>query len=154
MRCFTTTPSAITDPDGTNVWQEFEANREKAGFRREDAGQTGGPLGASYGDLGVLGLRGAIGTPDQVRSLLRRYEEAGVDQVIFMAQMGRVPHEQICESLELMGAEVIGEFAERHREQWERKCERLAPAIEAALARKAPPRTTDKSYSFEAAAKA
>ncbi len=141
-------------PGRTNVWQEFEANREKAGFRREDAGQTGGPLGASYGDLGVLGLRGAIGTPDQVRSLLRRYEEAGVDQVIFMAQMGRVPHEQICESLELMGAEVIGEFAERHREQWERKCERLAPAIEAALARKAPPRTTDKSYSFEAAAKA
>ena len=64
------------------------------------------------------------------------------------------PLQQICESLELMGAEVIGEFAERHRGQWERKCERLAPAIDAALARKAPPRTSDEGYSFEAAARA
>ena len=71
-----------------------------------------------------------------------------------MAQMGRVPHTQICESLEFMGAEVIGEFAERHPQQWERKCERLAPAIDAALARKAPPRRSDEGYSFEAAAKA
>ena len=32
---------------------------------------------------GVGGLRGAVGTPDQIREYLRRYEECGVDQVIF-----------------------------------------------------------------------
>ena len=141
-------------PARTDVWQDFETNREEVGFRRAEAGRTGEPLDATFGDLGVLGLRGAIGTPTQVRSLLRRYEEAGIDQVIFMAQMGRIPHTQICESLELMGAEVLGEFAERHPQHWERKCERLAPAIDAALARKPPPRTTDEGYEFKAAGKA
>ena len=32
---------------------------------------------------GFGGLRGAVGTPDQIRDYLRRYEECGVDQVIF-----------------------------------------------------------------------
>ena len=33
---------------------------------------------------GLGSLRGAIGTPEQVRDLLLRYEAAGVDQVIFV----------------------------------------------------------------------
>ena len=32
----------------------------------------------------TTGLRGAVGTPDQIREYLRRYEECGVDQVIFV----------------------------------------------------------------------
>ena len=41
-------------------------------------------LGAQVvGRTGFGGLRGAIGTPDQIRDYLRRYEEGGVDQVIF-----------------------------------------------------------------------
>ena len=61
----------------------------------------------------TTGLRGAIGTPEQVREYLRRYEEAGVDQVIFVLQAGRNRHEHIMESLELFGREVLPEFAER-----------------------------------------
>ena len=60
---------------------------------------------------GTAGLRGAVGTPDQVREFLRRYEEAGVDQVIFVAQAGKNRHEHIMESLELFGREVLPEFA-------------------------------------------
>jgi hypothetical protein len=36
-------------------------------------------------------LRGAVGTPEQLREYLRRYEEAGVDQVIFVMQAGNKP---------------------------------------------------------------
>ena len=44
--------------------------------------------------------RGGIGTPEQLREHLQRYEEAGVDQVIFVQQSGINRHEHICESLE------------------------------------------------------
>ena len=59
------------------------------------------------------GLRGAVGTPDQIREFLRRYEEAGVDQLIFVMQAGKNRHEDIMASLELFGREVLPEFAER-----------------------------------------
>ena len=52
---------------------------------------------------GFFGLRGAVGTPDQIREYLERYEEAGVDQVIFCSQSGKNRHEHIMESLELFG---------------------------------------------------
>ena len=62
---------------------------------------------------GIGGLRGAVGTPDQIREYLRRYEECGVDQVIFCIQAGKNRHEHIMESLELFGSEVLPEFVER-----------------------------------------
>ena len=81
-------------------------------------------------------LRGAIGTPDQVRDYLRRYEECGVDQVIFCSQAGKNRHEHIMESLELFGTQVLPEFMERDERLQREKAQRLAPAIDAALARK------------------
>ena len=77
-----------------------------------------------------------IGTPDQLREHLRGFEEAGVDQVIFIQQGGRNRHEHICESLELFAEEVMPEFREREAGRKEEKSARLAPAIERALARK------------------
>jgi len=74
--------------------------------------------------------------PDQVREYLRRYEEAGVDQVIFVMQAGRNEHEHIMESIELFGREVLPEFVERDAPAQARKQERLAPHIAAALERK------------------
>jgi len=59
---------------------------------------------------GLGSLRGAIGTPAQVRDLCRRYEQAGVDQVIFLLQAGRNRHDHICESIELFAEEVMPEF--------------------------------------------
>ena len=90
-------------------------------------------------EQGLGSLRGAIGTPDQIRELVRRYEEAGVDQLIFISQAGRNRHEDICESMELFAREVMAEFKERAEKTERLKSERLAPAIEAALARRSLP---------------
>ena len=79
----------------------------------------------------------ASARPAQVREYLRRFEEAGVDQVIFVLQAGRNRHEHIMESIELLGREVLPEFAERDEAQVAAKAARLAPAIEAAMARRA-----------------
>ena len=72
-----------------------------------------------------------------MREYLRRYEEAGVDQVIFVLQAGRNRHEHIMESIELFGREVLPEFLERDEAARREKAKRLAPLIEAAMARKA-----------------
>jgi hypothetical protein len=85
---------------------------------------------------GFGGLRGAIGTPDQLREYLRRYEECGVDQVIFCYQSGKNRHEHIMEALELFGREVLPEFAERDDAAQRAKQQRLAPVIEQVMARK------------------
>ncbi len=93
-------------------------------------------LGAKVAAGDTTGLRGCIGTPEQAREYLRRYEEAGVDQVIFVLQAGRNGHEHIMESLELFGREVLPEFAERDPSR--RPKSRLGcPVVDAALARKA-----------------
>ena len=80
--------------------------------------------------------RGGIGTPAQIREHLRRYEEAGIEQVIFVQQAGATRHEHICESLENFARDVMPEFVEREAARAERKARAMAPAIEAALARK------------------
>ncbi len=137
-------------PGGTVIWEEFEKNRSSLGFDRDIAGQVGQPLGAQLLAEGLGALRGAIGTPEQVRELVRRYEAAGVDQLIFVSQAGRNRHEHICESLELFAAEVMPEFAERAPALERAKAERLAPATEAALARRPPPRQPPAGFSVPA----
>ena len=77
-----------------------------------------------------------IGTPDQLRAHIRGFEEAGVDQVIFIQQGGRNRHEHICEALELFAEKVMPEFQARESERQAEKNARLEPAIERALARK------------------
>jgi alkanesulfonate monooxygenase SsuD/methylene tetrahydromethanopterin reductase-like flavin-dependent oxidoreductase (luciferase family) len=124
-------------PGETDVWQEFQERRGKLGYSPEAAiaarSQT---LGAKVAAGDESGLRGAVGTPDQLREYLRRYEAAGVDQVIFVMQAGRNRHEHIMESLELFATEVMPEFKERDPAHVARKQERFAPIVEAALARK------------------
>ena len=84
----------------------------------------------------LSGGAGGIGTPDDMREHLRKFEKAGVDQVTFIQQAGLNIHEHICESLELFASEVMPEFKEREAERVRKKNEELAPCIEAALARK------------------
>jgi alkanesulfonate monooxygenase SsuD/methylene tetrahydromethanopterin reductase-like flavin-dependent oxidoreductase (luciferase family) len=138
-------------PGRTNVWEEFEERRSLYGFDRRVASQTGQPLGAQLMEEGLGSLRGAIGTPEQIRVLLRGYAEAGVDQVIFVSQAGRNRHEHICESLSLFADEVMPEFQEDEEGRERAKMDRLAPAIEAALSRRAPARVAPADYTFGAA---
>ena len=100
-------------PGTTDVWAEYERRRGEHGFDPTAvaaAAQHGDRLGAKVVQGGIAGIRGAVGTPAQIRDYLRRYEEAGVDQVIFVSQAGKNRHEHIMESLELFGREVLPEF--------------------------------------------
>jgi alkanesulfonate monooxygenase SsuD/methylene tetrahydromethanopterin reductase-like flavin-dependent oxidoreductase (luciferase family) len=124
----------------TSVWEEFLQNRSRFGFDRAVAAQQGQVLGAQLLEQGMGALRGAIGTPAQITELIRRYEAAGVDQLIFVSQAGRNRHEDICASMELFAQEVLPEFAARADEVDRAKEERLASAKEAALGRRPPPR--------------
>ena len=139
-------------PGTTDIHEEFLANRSAYGFDRGTAAQRGVSLRARMtrevdgADEGFASLRGAIGTPDQVRDLLADYEAAGVDQVIFVSQAGHNRHEHICESMELFAREVMPEFAERDPAHVAAKEKRLADAVTAALARRDGPRSVDPAY--------
>ena len=133
-------------PGVTSIWDEFQANREMKGFSREIIEADDAPLGVKLMQHGLGSLRGAIGTPKQIEELVRRYEAVGVDQVVFVLQAGANRHEHICESLELVGREVIPAFAEGREEREREKAERLAPAVERALARKDGPRAAPAGY--------
>src|SRR5215212_6088348 len=127
-------------PGVTSIWDDFLENRDKRGFARSIVTPDQAPLGVKLLQEGLGSLRGAIGTPEQVAELVRRYEEAGVDQVVFCLQAGKNRHEHICESIELFAERVLPEYAERAEEREARKRERLAEACERALARREPPR--------------
>ena len=100
-------------PGRTNIYEEFLERRDDVGFARSIITADAAPLGMRVLQQGLGSLRGAIGTPEQVRDLCRRYEAAGVDQLIFVMQAGRNRHEHICESIELFASEVLPEFAQR-----------------------------------------
>jgi alkanesulfonate monooxygenase SsuD/methylene tetrahydromethanopterin reductase-like flavin-dependent oxidoreductase (luciferase family) len=126
-------------PAKTDVWSEFQARRAEHGFSPEAvqaASANNDRLGAKIVDDDSAGLRGAVGTPDQVRDYLRRYEEYGVDQVIFTSQAGKNRHEHIMESLELFAKEVLPEFKDRDEQRQRDKEQRLAPVIDEVLSRK------------------
>ena len=132
-------------PGHSDVWEEFGRRRAEFGFA-ELADPADAPLGVRIMQQSLGSLRGAIGTPDQVRSLLERYEAVGVDQVIFVGQAGRNRHEHICEAIELFAQDVMPPFAEQAASREQAKRERLAPARERALARRSAPRQLDAPY--------
>lgn len=125
-------------PGVTSIAEDFEETRHEVGFARDVVVPEGEPLGVKVMSEGPESIRGAIGTPEQVAELCRRYEEAGVDQMIFLVQTGRTKHEHVCEALELFAAEVMPEFHERAPAQEAAKRERLAGAVAAALERREP----------------
>lgn len=73
-----------------------------------------------------------VGTPTQIREALRGFEESGVDQVLFLSQAGKIPHELLSSSIELFGREVLPEIKER-----DHKCVRDKAALVERLSEKA-----------------
>jgi alkanesulfonate monooxygenase SsuD/methylene tetrahydromethanopterin reductase-like flavin-dependent oxidoreductase (luciferase family) len=102
-------------PGVTNMWEQFLEVKDRL---PDNAG------------------RGGIGTPDQLRAHLKGYEDAGVDQVIFVQQSGTNRHEHICESLELFAEALLPAFKQRDAVREAAKQAELAPYIAQALARK------------------
>jgi alkanesulfonate monooxygenase SsuD/methylene tetrahydromethanopterin reductase-like flavin-dependent oxidoreductase (luciferase family) len=103
-------------PGRTDIWKQYESMRAT---------------------LPAVGMgEGGIGTPAQVTAHLQQFADAGVDQVVFIQQGGKNEHAHICESLELFAREVMPRFKDGEAERERRKRERLAPAVERAMARK------------------
>ena len=130
----------------TDLWQSFGENRTEQGFAREIVSADAAPLAVRLLQAGLGSLRGAIGTPAQVTDLLARYEAAGVDQVMFVLQAGNNRHEHICESIELFAREVLPRFADGREASEAAKADRLAAAVDKALARRAGPRSLPAPY--------
>jgi alkanesulfonate monooxygenase SsuD/methylene tetrahydromethanopterin reductase-like flavin-dependent oxidoreductase (luciferase family) len=84
-------------PGAPSLWSAYEEFRSSPQAKRMHAG-------------------GLIGSPDTIRTKLRKFEQSHVDQVILLNQAGRNTHEDICSSLELFAAEVKPEFVERDRD--------------------------------------
>jgi alkanesulfonate monooxygenase SsuD/methylene tetrahydromethanopterin reductase-like flavin-dependent oxidoreductase (luciferase family) len=143
-------------PGVTHVWAEYQKRRAEHGYDPaavQAAAANNDRLGAKVVEDGISGLRGAVGTPEQIREYLRRYEEVGVDQVIFVSQAGKNRHEDIMESLELFGREVLPEFKERDAKCQRDKAQRLDGVIERVMARKPPtdhPPLPSADYTFPA----
>ena len=78
-------------PGTVNLWEEYQAwkKTEKA----QKAFSTG-----------------LVGSPETIRTKLREFADAHVDQIILLNQAGKNTHEDICSSLELFGREVMPEF--------------------------------------------
>jgi len=128
-------------PGQLDLWAEYRKRRAAEGYDPEAvalATGSGDRLGATVVQAGTSGLRGAMGTPDQVREYLRRYEECGVDQIILSCTAGRNRHEHVMEALDLFAREVMPEFVERDGQYQREKRARLAPVVDAVLARKPP----------------
>src|SRR3989442_682160 len=49
----------------------------------------------------------AMGTPDTVIKVLKKYQEAGIDQILCFMQMGNLAHARIMDSIKLFGRHVI-----------------------------------------------
>ena len=64
------------------------------------------------------------------------FEEAGIDQVIGVGQVGRIPHELMCSSFRLFSKEVLPEFKDRDMAKASQRVERNARISEKAMARK------------------
>ncbi|MET0604642.1 MAG: LLM class flavin-dependent oxidoreductase [Baekduia sp.] len=137
-------------PGRTSIWDEFLARREDVGFARSAITADGAPLGVKILNNGLASLRGAIGTPAQVRELIGRYEQADVDELMLCVQIGKTTHNDIMEALELFAAEVMPEFAQRRAAREEAKRELLGDAPRRALERRAPRRQVARDYAFKA----
>jgi alkanesulfonate monooxygenase SsuD/methylene tetrahydromethanopterin reductase-like flavin-dependent oxidoreductase (luciferase family) len=137
---------AVGDSD---LWRSFGAERAQQGFAREIVHASAQPLAVRLLQAGIGSLRGAIGTPAQVSDLIARYEAAGVDQVMFVMQAGNNRHEHICESIELFAREVLPRFADCREQKEAAKADRLAAAVDKALARRAGPRALPVPYQID-----
>jgi alkanesulfonate monooxygenase SsuD/methylene tetrahydromethanopterin reductase-like flavin-dependent oxidoreductase (luciferase family) len=104
-------------PGKTDIWSDFK-NKPKADGASEFI------------------VTGCIGTPDKLRKTLREFEEAGIDQVVAVRQVGNLPFDLQCSSLRLFAEEVLPEFKEREMASARTRAERCARISEKAMARR------------------
>ncbi|HJZ33991.1 MAG TPA: LLM class flavin-dependent oxidoreductase [Hyphomicrobiaceae bacterium] len=120
--------SSDTVPGRSRLYEAFTRERH--------SGQLAATVAGAESLASAFQRSRGIGTPAEFRDHVRSFEAAGVDQIILLQQAGRNRHADICDSLELLGREVLGEFKSTGAERERRKAADLAPFMAAALARK------------------
>lgn len=103
-------------PGRTDMWSEFQKMRGRRSFSTEEA-------------------RRGIGTAESVAAYYREYEEAGVDQIVLLAESGRTQPEHILESMHEFAAGPLQEFEARDLERVRRKERTLTAPIRRTLER-------------------
>jgi alkanesulfonate monooxygenase SsuD/methylene tetrahydromethanopterin reductase-like flavin-dependent oxidoreductase (luciferase family) len=106
-------------PAHTDIWHEYKT----------DPKEFANPEGR---------LQDCVGNPDRVRNQLREFESVGIDQVICLSQAGKIPHELLCESIELFGKEVLPEFKERDQRAAGEQAAKMARLNDLCMPRRAP----------------
>ena len=104
-------------PGHTDIWREYKTNP------KDGAGTE-------------FTARACIGTPQTLRDSLRQFEEAGIDQVVAVRQIGRLSLDQQCSSLRLFAQAVLPEFKDRELARERQRAERHARISQKAMARK------------------
>ena len=117
-----------TVPGRSRLFEQFENERA--------SGALAATVTAAESLASAFQRSRGIGTPAEFRDHVRSFETAGIDQIILLQQAGLNKHAHICEALELLASDVLGEFAAESAERDRRKAAALAPFIEKALARK------------------
>ena len=112
-------------PGRVNLWERFLVEVEE--LKKTEGDQ--------FVQRQIATSRSGIGSVEQVRQRLRDLQDAGIDEVTFIMQMGNNRHEHICESLELFAREILPEFADEHETRAERKQRELEPYVEKAYER-------------------
>jgi alkanesulfonate monooxygenase SsuD/methylene tetrahydromethanopterin reductase-like flavin-dependent oxidoreductase (luciferase family) len=113
------------EPGKTNLWESYKNQPVK--IKIDD------PLASASN------VQNCVGTPDQIRATLRGFEESGVDQVLFLSQAGKIPHELLMSSIDLFGREVLPAIKDRDHRRAKEKAALVERLSEKAMKRKTKP---------------
>ncbi len=92
-------------------WAEEGALKGASSYKYLTEGaRTGAAQPESVAERASKGVL-AIGTPDDLVDIIKRYESMGVDQVMTWVQFGGLPHDKIMKSLRLIGEQVLPRVA-------------------------------------------
>jgi alkanesulfonate monooxygenase SsuD/methylene tetrahydromethanopterin reductase-like flavin-dependent oxidoreductase (luciferase family) len=113
-------------PGGSNVYRDFlgrsgetaTMQAQRGGFLSPAEIASGEPEDEIQKALYRAARSGnAIGTVESLRKTLLKYEAQHLDVMIFVAQCGDRKHEDIMESIETFGKNLLPEFRERHERE-------------------------------------
>lgn len=92
-------------------WAEHRDDPKAQSYKYlTEQSRAGAAAPESVADRAAKGVL-AIGSPDDIVETIRRYESMGVDQVMTWVQFGGLPHEQIMQSMRLIGEQVLPKVA-------------------------------------------
>jgi len=115
----------LHEPGKTNLWESYKNQPVKV--------KIDDPLASASN------VQNCVGTPEQIRATLRGFEESGVDQVLFLSQAGKIPHELLMSSIDLFGREVLPAIKDRDHQRAKEKAALVERLSEKAMKRKTKP---------------